>query len=87
MGKPVTSVVFAQNAPVRLDSFHVKDMDLGDGTRVQYLNCTEVRDTAYGFLELVPQMLEGEPALVISVPPGYILWMVKSENPAKLGFV
>ena len=92
--KPVISVAFAPDAPVEsFLSVYGECIELTQGP-TWIVNCSEVRETTWGFLQLVPKEANGrlpegaaESPVSIYVPPHYILWMAQAEQERQLGFL
>ena len=85
--KPVFGVIFRPDTPINLTLFGATPFLLPDGTETLAMNCTEVRETNYGFLQLVPKSEDGKPRPTIYVSPLYILWMLRADDSTTLGFL
>lgn len=86
MLKPVTAVAFRADAPL-ISAFpaFIKTFATNNGP-IPYMDCLRVSETSLGFLELVPKDApDGE--FGIYVPPGDILWMLRSVAENRPAFV
>jgi len=84
--KPCFAVVFSPDAPIIPALAYPKVINTPHG-RLIAINCTNVLETTYGFLQLI-QKKEGEiQPLALMVPPSYILWMAQAEHHSQLGFL
>ena len=84
--KPIFGVVFIPDVPIDLATFNPIIIDTPAG-RCATLRCTEVRETSFGLLQLVPAVEAGNPALALYVPAGYILYMLRADEAAGIGFL
>lgn len=84
--KPITAVAFAPGVP--FEPFLRIYGTLKRNPDTWVLNCTDVLDSNYGFLQLVPKPLEGESrSLTLFVPASRVLWMLKADSENQLGFL
>lgn len=84
--KPVFAVTFRPDCPIELSLFEPLMIQTPAGQCPSIL-CSEVRETAYGFLQLVP-VAEGKTrAMTLFVPPSYVLCMLRAEDEASIGFL
>ena len=88
--KPMYGVIFSPNVPLDLTLFGGQRFEFGQGDaliKTMVLTCSEVNETSFGLLHLVPKELEGQDNMTLFVPPAYILWMVRADKESKLGFL
>lgn len=86
--KPHIAIAFFPNVPVETLIKHNGSVIQTPDGPVRAMSCTEVRETSYGFLELVPVQEEGMPLpLRWYVPVGYVMWMAQAEKFSPLGFL
>lgn len=82
--KPITSVGLNESAPIEfLWQFTTTSPD----GKHRYVNCSEVRDTNYGFLQLVPVKESKLHGMTLLVPVSYVAWMLKAEETSPFGFL
>lgn len=84
--KPVYGVAFVAGIPIELSLFGAKTVDLESGP-VEMINCLEVRETSFGFLQLVPKPDGDVPIPTLYVPPHYVAWMIRADDKATMGFL
>lgn len=84
--KSTTSVVFHETAPLGTLKELLNISESPEGL-VRYLNCSEVRDTNFGFLQLVPAKGSKLHGLTVSVPVAYVALMLQAENASPIGFL
>lgn len=85
--QPVYGVLFKPGVPIALDHFGARAMP-GDGPEPSFgMNCTEVRSTDFGMLQLVPKAEAGVSYPTLFVPPDYILYMIRADDAKTIGFL
>lgn len=96
--KPNFSVALRMDAGLPLAHLPIKIMAVPNGptdASVAVLTCSEVQETAFGFLQLTPIAQEafGQiPAgsalpVALYVPVGVVVWMMRSPREASPGFL
>lgn len=84
--KPVFGVTFRPDAPLDLSAFAAVTVDSPLGP-CQSIRCSEVRDTSFGFLQLVVLAGEKIHGLTLYVPPSYVLYMLRADSDEPFGFL
>jgi hypothetical protein len=85
--KPLFGVIFSPDAPIDLTIFGGEPFEFSS-IKTMALTCTEVHETSYGFLHLVPRKTDvQQKPLTLFVPPSYILWMAQADSSGQLGFL
>lgn len=84
--KSTTCVAFFQNTGLPLWLYETELIEM-DGSAVIAMNCSEVQETSYGFLRLVPKAGEKHSGMALYVPPSAVAWMAQAERVQVVGFV
>ena len=84
--KPITAVALRLDCGLPLDLLKDNINPTPDGT-LAVLRCTQVQETAWGFLHLQVPAGPGNRELALTVPPHAVAWMLQAEPDAALGFL
>lgn len=84
--KPVFGVTFRPDCPIDAAFFEPITIQTPGGP-CQSIRCSEVRETSFGFLQLVPVPGSKSHTLTLFVPPSYVLYMLRAEDDSSIGFL
>lgn len=84
--KPVFGVTFRPDTPIDLQAFDPVTVDSPLGL-CQSIRCSEVRETSFGFLQLLPLAGAKNHALTLFVPPEFVLYMLRADKDEMFGFL
>lgn len=84
--KPVFGVIFRPDAPINLITFDPITVSTPLGP-CQSIRCSEVLETSFGFLQLLPMRGAKNHALTLFVPPDFVLYMLRADTDEPFGFL
>ena len=84
--KPITAVALRLDCGLPLELLKDNINPTPDGT-LAVLRCTQVQETAFGFLRLLVTTAPQNRELALTVPPHAVAWMLQAEPSAALGFL